>query len=548
MDIQRQAIIVLQNENEKIRFLSGNKNLAIITATSGGDESEWFWNKYSKPTFFLQNTNSGEKVKLSISYPLALSPSGKYLIGTDSANVIPYKCNSLYVYNLETQKTLCITENLPIPIDDVEVFGSCVFKHRGLDIAGWLKNDESILVYDKFDIWKLDIQGKITPINLTNSFGRQKNITFRLSPIYSDEPLNENREVILKATNNSTKENGIYGITFNNNCHLRQLYMGAYSIEDPIKAKNAQVYIIQKGNASISPNYFYSYDLKKYHKLSEVYPENNYNWISSQLVAFSDLNGSMCNAILYKPENFNSKLKYPVIINYYESRTGELNMYKTPQPTAGAINIPWFVSQGYIVFVPDINVKEREPGKSAFNVIIGAANYLKKYSWIDSSKMGIQGHSFGGYVTNYIVTHSNIFAAAASASGFCDLISLYGSTMQDGGTTYFHNWSEIDQGRLLYTLWQKPELYIENSPIFGVENVSTPILMMNNKGDGIVPFSQGVEFFTALRRLQKRVWMLEYSNGTHSLSGEDALDYTFRITEFFNHFLKCDSTQKWMEY
>jgi len=157
--------------------------------------------------------------------------------------------------------------------------------------------------------------------------------------------------------------------------------------------------------------------------------------------------------------------------------------------------------------------------------------------------MGVQGHSFGGYETEYVITHTGIFAAACSASGFCDLVSWY---LANPRGSYGMFWSEQDQGRLMTTLWATPERYIRNSPIFSADKVTTPLLMMNNKSDGNVSIMQGVEFFSALRRLGRRVWMLDYEDQRHSLTGEAAEDYTKRMTQFFDHYLKDAPAPEWM--
>jgi len=158
--------------------------------------------------------------------------------------------------------------------------------------------------------------------------------------------------------------------------------------------------------------------------------------------------------------------------------------------------------------------------------------------------MGLQGHSFGGYETNYLITHSCLFAAACETAGVSDLISEYGS---DARGTYPMYHAELSQGRIGATPWQRADLYINNSPIFNADKVTTPLLMMHNKGDDVVPFSQGMEFFMALRRLGKRVWLLQYDGSGHVINGnKSALDFTIRVTQFFAHYLKDDPAPTWM--
>ena len=193
--------------------------------------------------------------------------------------------------------------------------------------------------------------------------------------------------------------------------------------------------------------------------------------------------------------------------------------------------------------MPDIKYKIGAVGQSVYDAVVSAAKYLMEFSWVDSKKMGIQGHSFGGYETDYLVTHSHIFSAACSASGFCDLISWYGSAARGSYPMY---WAEQNQGRFGTNLWKSPNSYIKNSPIFKADQVTTPLLMMQNKADPVVPFAQGVEFFTALRRLGKKVWMLQYDEGEHQISWMAGKDFTIRMTQFFDHYLKGMPAPRWM--
>lgn len=267
--------------------------------------------------------------------------------------------------------------------------------------------------------------------------------------------------------------------------------------------------------------------------------------MTSRLVNWKTFDSADCQGILYVPEDFNPANKYPLIVHYYEKRSDELNQYIFPTLASGDINIPWFVSNGYIVFVPDIHYKMGYPGASAYNCIVSGAEMLARNRWIDKQRMGLQGHSFGGYETNYVITHSKMFAAAMSASAVCDLINQYLSLWHNGlGQEGF---VEMGQIRMKFNLWQNKKLYILNSPVFNADQVNTPLLMMNNKGDNVVSFSQGAEFYLALRRLGKKVWMLQYDGEGHSIDSPKAeVDYTKRMTEFFDYFLKNRSEPQWM--
>ncbi len=203
-----------------------------------------------------------------------------------------------------------------------------------------------------------------------------------------------------------------------------------------------------------------------------------------------------------------------------------------------------------MVFTPDIYYSIGEPGESAYNSVVASAKQLSFIPEVNSFRIGINGHSFGGYETNYLVTHTDIFAAAATASGPTDLISQYLGFY--GGEIYGTTKSSMvfgkQQMRMGVTLWENPDLYIKNSPVFDIDKVVTPLLIMHNKKDPLVDWYQGAEFFNGLRRLNKKSWMLQYDDGAHGLGGTESgkVDYTIRLTQFFDHYLKGYPPPKWM--
>lgn len=313
----------------------------------------------------------------------------------------------------------------------------------------------------------------------------------------------------------------------------------------PIKARDADIYLVKRSSTEKSPNYYWTQDWKTLTPLSEIYPEKAYNWVRSELITIQTIDGRKEQAVLYKPEDFDSTKKYPVIINYYERKSQELNQYHKPgNPSGGDLDISWFVSHGYLVCTPDIHYKTGAIGQGVYNSVLGTTQYLEKLPWVDSAQIGIQGHSFGGFETNYLITHTSRFKAAVSSSGISDFISYYGGYWNIGIS--YQSFSENSQLRMGATLWQKPNIYIENSPVFQLNKVTTPILIVANKKDGNVPFSQGVELFTGLRRLGKKAWMLQYDKGGHGVHSREYTDYIIRMTQFFNHYLKDIPPPKWM--
>jgi hypothetical protein len=547
ISISEKKIVRFQYEHETIQMQNDSTGIAVIVKMRG-DHSESFWNKEAMPNFYVVSTKNGFRKQLILSkIPRfsvdAISPDGKYIIARD------LNTGDYYTYNIETETIQGLTYNLPIPK---------VYKEndepgqisRGIALAAWSNDGKYIYFNDKFDLWKVAIDGQQKAKNLTNGYGRRHNIIFQLAGNYRNQTINNNDTILLTAFNRNNKNAGFFCLIPQNVGDPHLLSMGPYSyahhsLVNKIKAKDCLSYIITRSAATQSPNFFLTKDFITFIPLTHFYPEKEYNWLTAELVNFKTLDGLNTQAILYKPEDFDSTKKYPIIIHYYEKKSDDINEFKRPEACANDLNIPWFVSNGYVVLVPDIYYKIGFTGESAYNAVIAAAKYISKFPWVEKGKIGLQGHSFGGYETNYIITRTNIFAAAVSASGVSDLISNYGSLSHgDKSKQGFH---ETGQYRIGATLWQRPDLFIKNSPIFYADRVTSPLLLMNNKNDGAVAFSQGVEFFTALRRLGKVVWMLQYDGQGHSLSDKiSKLDYTIRMTQFYDHFLKGMYPPKWI--
>jgi dipeptidyl aminopeptidase/acylaminoacyl peptidase len=417
----------------------------------------------------------------------------------------------------------------------------------------WLKGDAGVLLYDHNDIWIVDPTNQKFPVNLTQGYGRQHHLSIRLAE-RSDRPLETGQSLLLTAINRDTEDNGFLRVTLGRSGSLQLLTMGPYSYEirddysdtgeAPIKASAAAAYIVQRMSATEAQNYFYTTDFKSFKPLSDLHPQSQYNWPTTELVTWTLPDGRPSKGVLYKPEDFDPAKRYPLILYYYEKLSNQLNVFPEVRPSYGPLNIASFVSNGYLVFTPDIHYRLGQPGASALDCVVSAAQALAQRPYVDAHHMGIQGHSFGGYETNYIVTHSELFAAAVSASGVSDVISHFGALW--GGVDPTHAYYEASQGRLGAPPWERPELYVENSPVFKADQVTTPLLLMNNKADDGVQFTQGVEFFTALRRLDKKVWMLQYDDGDHTVRGRDAIDFDTRMRQFFDYYLKGTPPPIWM--
>jgi len=567
--IKDSRITRLEQENEQMSYfpyspeLKFPEDFVIVIGGEGDLDNEWNWNRKAGSSVVLISLSDGSRkvIDSGLAYPVALSyklsPNGKYIIYYNAAN------GNYYSYTISTRERKNLTNRIKAIWTSFENRDEPDASYLPMAAAGWIEDGNSVLLYDHYDIFQIDPSNTKSPINITNGYGSKHKICFRLAindrfmaSSYRESTFKANERQILSAFDRVTKEDGFYSADLGNFknpeklCMQQYIFKGPESINvnsfTPVKARNREVYMVRRMNASESENCFITRDFKTFTALSGNYPEKKYNWLTTKLVNYKMPDGKQNQGILYLPEDFDSAKKYPVIFYYYEKLSEGLNKFITPDVSEGQMNIPYFVSNGYLVFTPDIYKRIGYPGASAFNAVVGAANYLASKSWIDSRRMGLQGHSFGGFETNYIITHTNLFAAAMSASGMSDFISCYGSIFPFRSGTSRQRQYELKHDGMGASLWQRPDLYIKNSPVLRADKVSTPVLMMNNITDSDVPFAQGVEFFTALRRLGKVCWMLQYDKGDHSVSDRNAQDLTVRMTQFFDHYLKGLPAPKWM--
>jgi len=282
-------------------------------------------------------------------------------------------------------------------------------------------------------------------------------------------------------------------------------------------------------------------------QLSHLNPQQSqYLWGSAELFKWKAYTGKETEGILYRPENFDAKKKYPMIVYFYERNNNTLYNYQPPSPTPSRLNIPFFVSRGYVVFVPDIWYTTGHPGKSAYDYVVSGTRALIKLGFIDSTKIGLQGQSWGGYQTAYLITQTNLFTAAWAGAPVVNMFSAYGGIRWESGLNRQMQY-EKSQSRIGATIWERPDLYIENSPLFHLQKVKTPLVIMSNDADGAVPWYQGIEFFTAMRRLNKPIWLLQYNGEAHNLvERRNRKDIQIREQQFFDWLLKGEKPPVWI--
>lgn len=503
------------------------------------------WNGKWFTDYYLINVNTGKKKQILKGKSEAyLSPQGKFTIWYENLD------SSFYAINNKNGKVLSLTKNLPVAFcDELNDVPNDPYPYR---VAGWAKNDAFVFIYDRYDIWKFDLSGKTKPINITNSYGRKNSISFKYQKLDNELVfIPSEEEIYLTGENEKTLNEGFYKTTLSEPNNPLEIINGTFKLNHLIKAKDNDRVIWAAQTTNKYPNIVTSSLLfSDSITISDANPQQKkFVWAVPEVVKWRSFSGDTLRGILYKPENFDSTQKYPMLVYFYERSIHTLHYYFTPSPSRSIINRTFYPSNGYLVFVPDIVYETGYPGQSAYNAIVSGTNYLTNTrNYIDENKIGLQGQSWGGYQTAYLITQTDMFAAAMAGAPVSNMTSAYGGIRWGSGMSRMFQY-EHTQSRIGGSLWDKTMLYLENSPVFYAPKVNTPLLMMHNDNDGAVPWYQGIEYFVALRRLNKPVWLLNYNGMKHNIESKfwaNRIDLSTRMFQFFNHYLKDEPAPDWM--
>ena len=492
---------------------------------------------------YLVNINTGDTKKFAEStmgYP-RLSPAGNYAYWYENSD------SSWYAYNVSSQETVNLTEkidaNFYYELNDVPALP------ESYGLAGWTDDDEHILVYDYYDIWKIN-PTTLEATNLTNGYGRENELAFRYEKLDPEAYfIPSNDEIIVSAFNRKTKQSGYFREHTGNNRPPEKLILEDYRFYGLQKAQDSNNVIYRKSSFSEFPDVWLSItDFKEAEELSNANPEQqDYLWGSVELVSWKSADGTPLDGMLYKPENFDPNKKYPMMVYFYERNSDNLHSHRAPSPSRSIINFSFYVSRGYLLFVPDVVYKEGYPGESALNAVVSGTLNIMERGFVDPDRIGMQGHSWGGYQSAYIVTRSNLFRAVESGAPVSNMTSAYGGIRWGSGMSRMFQY-ERTQSRIGGSLWEYPLRYIENSPLFMADKIETPLLILHNDEDTAVPWEQGIELFVALRRLNKPAWMLNYNGEPHWVTKyHNQKDFTRRMQQFFDYYLKDEPAPAWMK-
>jgi dipeptidyl aminopeptidase/acylaminoacyl peptidase len=502
------------------------------------------WSSPSRSDFYRISTTDGSKEPIikGVYYPGSLSPSGNYFSYFE-----PDKKEYHLVY-LKKKKDVCVscTEKKTNWVEDIN---GMPMKAGPVGEVGFTTNEEGFVFRSEFDVWNFDIN-KETLSCLTDKQGEQTKIRLQPSMWNSDSVYIDFDNLHFKGFNTLSKNESIHQfIEHDGHRDLKQVLGGDFSIQYLNRSKDKSTILLRKSTVSDYPELtLLNLNWENEKVISQTNPQQkDFVWSTVELTKWKSYSGIELEGLIYKPTDFDATKKYPLILYYYELNSDGLYDYHSPRPTASIIHPTEYASAGYIVFIPDVRYKPGYPAKGAFDCIMsGTDHVLKLYQNIDSTRMGLQGQSWGGYQSAQLITMTKRYAAAMAGAPVGNMFSAYGGIRWGSGLNRQFQY-ESTQSRIGKTIWEAPELYFENSPLFHLPNVSTPLLIMHNDQDGAVPWYQGIELYTGMRRLGKPCWLLNYNGDDHNLTKlANKIDLSIRMRQFFDHYLLNKPIPLWM--
>jgi len=469
-------------------------------------------------------------------YVFDVSPNG--------VDMLYYKDEGhFYVYNMAKGSHTNITANVDASFINTEDDHNV--KNPPRRPMGWTTDGQYVLLSDGWDIWKVSVDGDDS-MNLTAD-GKEKQIRYSSPRRFDPEVLGVDlsQPVYISAYGEWTKQAG-FGLLSPDSEGVEMLIWQDASFGGLQKLEDHDIYMFSRGTHDQSNNYMVAgAKLKEPRQMTDVNTQQaNYKWSDGvRLVDYTNEQGVKLQGALYLPADYIEGKKYPTIVYMYEKLSQNANRYSAPR--AGGFSPAIYNSNGYAVFNPDIVFQINDPGMSSVDCIMAGLDAAIETGVVDPDKVGIHGHSWGGYQTAFMITQTDRFKAAVAGAPLTNMISMYSSIYWNSGSANQPIF-ESSQGRFKGGYWDNLDAYARNSPVYYAKNVTTPLILLHNDQDGAVDWNQGIEYFNTLRRLDKPVVMLQYVGENHGVrKPANRKDYSYRMMDFFNHYLKGEDAPKW---
>jgi dipeptidyl aminopeptidase/acylaminoacyl peptidase len=509
----------------------------------------------------MTNTSTG-------SHTFGISPDGRYFLY--------WRDNRFHAYDLDAGVSR------PLYTTNSPGFADAEFDHPGprpsCGIAGYTSDGKSVIVNQRYDVWLLPLDGSAGR-NLTDGVGGKNEIRFRYvrtepsdqqaggppgpgapsggrgGAAASRQTIDLTKPITLSAYGEWTKKAGFYELS---DGKLREVVYEDASFSNPVKAAKADRFLFTRQTFVEFPDLRVSGpDFRDSRRISNVNPQQaEYRWGHRILFDFKNKSGVRLQGVLAIPDDYKPGEKRPMLVNFYEKNSQNMNRYPAPSYLTGMGSSPiQAVSEGYLTMLPDIYFRTGASHSDMLECVEAAVQAVIKMGYADPKRIGINGHSFGGEGAAFIGTRSRLFAAVAEGAGVTDLYNDFNqnwgwSYQVPGGNGGGANGSDyylFQQQRAGVSPWDKPDMYHFESALTHVPEVTAPFLIMHGTADPTVSFTNSLGFYNALRYQGKTAYFLAYPGEGHGLRGmANRKDLTIRYFQFFNHYLKGEPAPKWM--
>ena len=500
----------------------------------------------SKADMYRVNLSTGQRdlIEAGLSRTMGFSADFKWFLYLQKGR--------MYSYEMATGKKTAIDGGRSF----VNAEDDHDYEKPAYGVGGFSSDGKSVLLYDRYDVWAAPLAGG-QPINLTKGVGAKQEIRFRITRLEpadldstdDDTPgIDLTKPIALSAYGEWTKKSGFY--TLAPGQAPAPLIWVDKAVGTPLVATRAQRMIFTQQTFTEFPNYWVADTrFNDPRQVTEADPTllKEFAWGSKKLIDYTNSKGQRLQATLTLPAGYEPGKRYPMLVYFYELMSNTHHSFQVP-PYDDRPHMSTYASNGYLVLQPDVVYEIGKPGTSALDCVGSAVKKVIELGYADPKRVGLQGHSWGGYQSSFIVTQTDMFAAVVTGAPPTDLTSFYGTLYRSTGTIQ-QGITEVGQVRMgeNVTPWSHHALYESQSPIHNAPNIKTPFMILHGTADGAVDWGQGLEFYAAARRLGKQVIMLSYPEEAHHLGRrENQIDFQKRMREFFDHYLKGTPAPDWM--
>ena len=487
--------------------------------------------------YFRVDLNTGEQqpITQALGRPMGFSPDGNWFVFLKGGEV--------WSHHMATGKTSNLSKNTPVNF--VNVDDDHPFELPAYGVAGWSADGKSVVLNHKYDLWSVPLDGS-PGRNLTGGVGTDQDIRFRYVNLDPEaETIDLGQPILLSAYGEWTKKSGYYLLKPDQT--PQPLIFEDRSIGRPIKAENSDRVVMTMQTFEDYPNYWAtntSFESPK--QITDANPQQDeYAWGKRVLIDYTNSDNVRLQATLTLPADYEPGKKYPMLVYFYEKMSQRHHSYSSPR-FDDRPHMCTYASDGYLVLMPDVVYKTGRPGSSAVDCVTSAVQQVIDEGYADPDHVVLQGHSWGGYQSSYILTQTDMFAAVVTGAPVTNLVSFYGELYKSSGTVQ-QGITEKGQVRMGTTPWENMELYHSQSPLHNVQNISTPFIILHGTDDGAVDWHQGLEYYNAARRNGKEVILLSYPGEGHHLTNRaNQIDFQIRMKQFFDHYAKGTEAPSWM--